>query len=51
MAHEGTRDPLEIIDAGAAGSNFWQALINFTSEDIVRVDPALTEKPRGESGQ
>ena len=35
-AHSG---PLEILDAGSASSNLWQALIAFTSEDIIRVDP------------
>jgi hypothetical protein len=34
-----TRDPLQILDAGGASSNFWKALTEFTSEPILRVDP------------
>ena len=39
------RDPLEICDVGGAGSNFWKALTGLTSEDIIIVDPSLTELP------
>ena len=33
-------DPLEILDVGGAGSNFWQVLTALTSADIHIVDPA-----------
>lgn len=37
-------DPLQILDVGGAGSGFWRVLTGITSEDILVVDPAFTDR-------
>jgi SAM-dependent methyltransferase len=46
-ADEPNTTPLQILDVGGAGSNFWQTLTAITSETVILVDPNHKQAPAG----